>query len=352
MSAEPRLQIRSNTLIQYNLCPEHFKRLPESGRLPMGFYTIDEDTGEITRNAYSGTLTKGATKRIRKSIELLCQAAIEHGYIKNPVNGKYQPFHLTFCTLTFPDDEQIPAAEATKRCLEPFLRWMRIKWNCDMYIWKAELQKRGQLHYHITSNCFIPFAEVRKKWNELQKAAGYLDNFYNKFGHHNPPGTEIKSVKNKKDLVGYIQKEIAANYTIVEEATKDYQNTDELKQKLSVFGKVWDCSLNLKAYDYCTVPFAGTTKENVCQMVDDGELEMIETDHCTIFKTKRDKKGKLRPAWQVLSDYDRRIYNGLMYDIRCRAVRKPPKAPDDIGESPPTMQILAFTPQIDLFSAS
>lgn len=330
--AEPLLQVRSNTLVQYSLCPKYYQHIPESGALPPGFFRVDEETGEIIRNAYSGEFTKGAKKRLKKSVELLCQAAKEYQFIKNPVTGKYHPFQLTFTTLTFPDDELIPACEATKTCLEPFLRWMRTKWACDMYVWKAELQKRGQLHYHITANCFIPWTEVRRKWNELQKSAGYLENFHKKFGHYSPPGTEIKGVRNKKDLAGYLEKKLMKTFTIIDEATKDIQNQDEFKQAISVYGKVWDCSSNLKSEDYYTASCSGETYDNLCHMIENKEVDIIELPRCTIFKMKPDDKGKIQSASKVLGSYDKRMYGTLMEKIRtykAKRFEEPDPPPND-----------------------
>lgn len=305
MNFEPRLQIRSNTLIRYNQYPRNPLKTNKKGESVWNFYNVDEDTGEITRKTTSGLLTAGVKKRLTRAIELMVQAHKE-SYKLIPETGRYHRGKLTFCTLTFAENDGsiIPANEAHNRCLEPFLQWMRRRWGCTMYVWKAELQKRGQLHYHIISDAYIPMWAVHTKWNQLQKAAGWLESYHAKFGNYNPPGTEIESVHKKYDIAGYLRKEML----------KAYQNAN------TVGGKVWDCSKNLKENDLFTTGMDGGTVERIERGIQKGTIKVQFSDtHCIIFKMTNKK-----PAATVLSTTDRRLYDGLMYDIRCRPMNKAP----------------------------
>ena len=90
--------------------------------------------------------------------------------------------------------------------LEPFLRWMRQVHNTTLYIWKAERQKRGAIHYHITSNKFIHYQELRNKWNWLLSKHGLNESYVKEHQHNNANSTDVHSVKNIKNLAPYLIK--------------------------------------------------------------------------------------------------------------------------------------------------
>ena len=126
------------------------------------------------------------------------------------------------------------SAEAYQTLLEPFLAWLRKTKGVRSYIWKAELQKRGQIHYHITTPSFINWQEIRAKWNRLQMRAGLLDDYYNRFKSVDPNSTDIHQVYKKSDLTSYLIKYLSKSET----------------DKGKTTGKIWDASVNLKQSAY------------------------------------------------------------------------------------------------------
>lgn len=296
----PYLQIRSNTLYQYNQSENtgRFTRLMQSELAKNIAWLKDEEGNIIKRPTYSGILSPGAKKRLTKAIEYMVMAS-PHKTIINPTNGKKQGFKLSFITLTVHSPERnIQGKEAHKNLLEPFLQWMRRKFGCCLYLWKAELQKRGQLHYHITSDVFIPYDELERKWNSLQAKHGYLETYLKKHGHVNAPSTEIRSVRKIKNIGGYLIKEIA----------KSFQNTE------SIGGKVWDCSMNLKSCKYYTTLADSGYSDRINKMVREKEIIQVKSgsDHCRIFRMIE------KPGHSILNETDRLEYNLIMHSIRSK----------------------------------
>lgn len=185
-----------------------------------------DEVREIQKTAYSGQMTDGAEKRIRKAIDLLLQLSPER-IIYNPVLDVHHPFTINFITLTVSDPIIQSSKKVQKECLQPWLNWLRKKGN-DHYIWKAELQKRGQVHYHITTNQFIHYEEIRKAWNRYQRKAGFLDSYAKTNKHYNANSTDVHSVINVKDIESYLVKYICKS---VGDASID--------------GKIWGCSKSL-----------------------------------------------------------------------------------------------------------
>lgn len=185
------------------------------------------------KGQYSGKMTEGARKRMVKAVTMMCMATSPK-WVFNEVTGQYHFHRLSFVTLTVANSGNMSAREGYQKLLQHFLQWLRRTKGVKMYIWKAELQERGQLHYHITMPDFIHWKEIRDEWNRIQKDAGLLNDFAEQHGHTDPNSTDVHDVRKVRNMAGYIVKEIA----------KSMQNQD------ATDGKIWDCSNNLSSAKY------------------------------------------------------------------------------------------------------
>lgn len=352
MITESYLQIRSDSIIKYTLCPRNVFKL-SADRL----HSIEKFKACDT---YTGELTPGAKKRLTKAIELLVMASKKQ-VIYNSVSNKMQPFRLNFITLTFSDSTFIiPGKEAHANCLEHFLQWMRRVHKCYSYVWKAEFQTktRTQLHYHITCDKFIHWKEIRDKWNELQSRAGYMNDYYEEHGHFNANSTDVHATKHVKLLGRYLIKAVVKTMLevkddlpagIVTEMGKDLQN------KLSVNGKVWDCSNNIKRAAYFTVSAdEWEYSEKIGKGIDKGYIDAFYSDNCVIYKFKN-----VLP-FEILDGRDKWDYMEMMRNLAEREVldkfklpvEKPPEPPVLVEYAEKTQPVVTFRPLLTLFSDS
>lgn len=247
----PHIQVRNNCLVLFDQPspPYNHRRNIE------GF-----------KKAYSGKVAAGTEKRIRKAIDIFLQTTPTRR-IWNPVIEIFHDFRLGFLTLTIAETRRnIDAKEGHQKLLRPFLDWAKTK-GVKNYIWKAELQERGQLHYHLTIDEFIHYMDIQKKWNYLQKAAGLLDDYARRNGHFNPNSTDIHSVRNVQNFDVYLAKYIA----------KASQNQAKLN------GKVWDCSQGLKKPRF-TDELDSETEWRIRDAIESKKAEKVATDRCTIVK--------------------------------------------------------------------
>jgi len=142
-------------------------------------------------------------------------------------------FKLAFITLTL-SDVQIHSDEYIKsHLLEPFLKWMYRSWNVNSYIWKAEVQNNGNIHFHITINKFIHWKSIRAKWNRLLSAHGYCKVYQDGTNDKGNAATEIKAVINEKEIASYI-----VGYVSKKDLFKKVKLTNEKKVKYEVSEKV------------------------------------------------------------------------------------------------------------------
>lgn len=190
----PAIQVRSNGLIKYDVW---------TGATSYTRF----DFQQAARQQYDGTLTEHSRKRLMAAVDILIQKNPKRR-IYNPISETYHDFNINFTTLTISSTRNLSAREAYDTLLVKYLRYMRDKYNLREYVWKAELQERGQIHYHICGNEFIPWQVIRWKWNSLQKQAGLLNDYAREHKHFNPNSVDIHSVENEEDLLGYVSKEI------------------------------------------------------------------------------------------------------------------------------------------------
>lgn len=275
------VQIRNNSLVVYN----HYKGSRKK--------SILQKTGTGLKNIkkYTGTITPGARKRIAKAINIMV-AACEKKKVFNPVKNCNVNFQLSFITLTIPDNTDISIKESHKLLLEPFLKWMRQVHKMKLYVWKCEVQKRGQLHYHITSDCFIHYQEIRNKWNKLIERASMMNEFKDRFGHSNPNSTDVHSVRKVKDLAAYLIKYF----------TKSEQNETGKE------GKIWDCSLSLKKAKYYSTELTEDIEYDIFKSQQKDECSINYDDRFSFVKFKKVQPISIFPK-EVKEAYYQNLIN-------------------------------------------
>lgn len=188
---------------------------------------------------------------------------------------------LSFITLTIPDGKELlTAAQGYDRLLKHFLQWLRRTEGAVTYVWKAELQKRGQLHYHITTPTWIHYQRIKDKWNNLLRREGLLDEFRAKYGHDNPNSTDIHEVRKIKDLAGYLVKEFCKT----------------LQNNIAVNGKIWDASENLKAGKYFSIEMTESHCIKLSELQTTQQITEYVGERFTMFKFSQDNVMSLLSA--------------------------------------------------------
>jgi hypothetical protein len=225
---------------------------------------------------FSGTkgyISKKSKTRLFNSFDWL-QYIARPKKVLNHYTGNTFEFRLSFITLTLSSKQKHKDNFVKSKMLSPYLEALRKRYPGISYIWKAETQDNGNIHFHITCDHFIPLSYVQSLWNRYQRKYGYLDEYVNKYKHFNAPSTEIKAVKNDNQVKSYFIKYMAKSYTDkdikdlereilhLESTLKKVNNKDELQKlekklyvknkrlseakRRKVEGAIWDCSTNLK----------------------------------------------------------------------------------------------------------
>lgn len=248
---------------------------------------------------YTGEMSEGATKRLKKSLSLLIQAARPQ-WVNHPVTGRPFLHRVAFCTLTIGSqyDPIISIAKA-KELFEDFLQWLYHTKGVRLRVWKVELQERGQPHFHVVFPNFIHYGEVRDKWNDIQRKHRTIDGYATRYKNFDPPSTEIKKAYQRGDIVNYLSKEMSKEtqaaklkyWKIVRDEMNEgvLPHMDHAGMKKEVNrrfqeeftgkiekGKIWDCSEVLSQTGYFTLAlstrqedfFRQCEQDNLCKKRD------------------------------------------------------------------------------------
>jgi len=122
-----------------------------------------------------------------------------------------------------------------RNLLNRFLIESKRKIGLNNYVWKAETQKNGNLHFHLTTDKYYDSTLLRDTWNNIQKSFGLLDSFYKKYNHFEPNSTDVHSVQSIKFLDAYLLKYLKK----------------EVDNRRSVVGRKFGCSKNLEYVHRC-----------------------------------------------------------------------------------------------------
>lgn len=204
----------------------------------------------------------------------------EIGEIKNykTKKGDIIQYKTSMITLTIPKKVENTPKEITKIVLGNFITLMRKTQGMNNYLWKLELQKNGNVHYHLISDVEIDFFYIKKIWNNSLNILGIIDEYskekikkgfkkyeierieefkkYKKIGKLSPNQvkTEIKRTweigqKTKWREPNTVNvKRIQLDYNIAGYIAKYISKNEEEKEELieeKKIGRFWSSSTNL-----------------------------------------------------------------------------------------------------------
>ena len=177
---------------------------------------------------HKGTMSKKAKSKIENCMYWMLLISPNKKVFSKKENMTFR-FKINFITLTLSSKQIHNDCYIKSHMLAPFLKFLHRSWNINSYIWKAEAQKNGNIHFHITTNKFVHWRSIRMKWNSLQFKHGYVTKqMFNKpVSEIN--STDVHAVKNESQIIKYMLK---------------YFSKSE-KDKRPIHGKLWDASENL-----------------------------------------------------------------------------------------------------------
>lgn len=177
-----------------------------------------------TDTRHHGLMSNKANGRVRLAIDWMLYLAKDKELPQNKSTSNFR-FKVNFITLTLASRQRHSDNTIKSELLNQFLTELRTKYKCKHYLWRAEAQSNGNIHFHIVTDVFVPWRTLRTDWNRIQNKLGYVDAFTERTGKFDPNGTDVHSVVRINDLAAYLSKYCSKNskgYTVlVTKASKE-----------------------------------------------------------------------------------------------------------------------------------
>lgn len=231
---------------------------------------------------YTGILTPSAKRKLIRAINLLVAIALPKKAIHFDSKKEFT-FRVNFITLTLPAPQGgLSDKELKQKCLKQWIEHWKDRLPGMSYVWRAERQKNGNLHFHLLTDRYIHYKDLRDTWNRALSCTGLINRFEEKNGHRHPNSTDVHAVKKIRDLAAYIAKYMSK--------TESFSNPIE--------GRVWDCSKNLKRKDACAFPMSLSDQEAFGALHQVNARRSFDTEHCAgVRLTETEMAAEIPAAW-------------------------------------------------------
>jgi hypothetical protein len=232
-----------------------------------------ESQKNLLDNRVKGYLSQASSRKIRDMVENWVNSV----RAEQLRTKKSLDFYLCFVTLTLPAVQVHCDRTIKRKCLNKFLIYGKRKWKIKNFIWKAEPQKNGNIHFHLLFDRFIDWREIRSTWVDSIDGLGYIDTFFLKHGHRDPNCTDVHGLyKDKK----------GSKITFIGAYLSKYMSKKEkdgAEKDRPICGRVWGCSDGLKKIecfkgfdDFQTDLFFKSLREN-------SELSQFSGEYFRVF---------------------------------------------------------------------
>lgn len=156
---------------------------PESSDYNPYQVIVNDKRKKSLENLNKGFETKGVSDVTRKKIAIACRVLSYSANVVKVRNskGEYINHLCMFITLTLPSKQKHQDKEITKIILGTFLDKCRKIDLLNNYVWRAEKQKNGNIHYHIVTDSFCNYNLIRRLWYISLEKLGYMTAYKEKF---------------------------------------------------------------------------------------------------------------------------------------------------------------------------
>ena len=165
-------------------------------------------------NEFNGYMSANTSRYVDRVVSNWL-TAIELNEANKSVDFSKQVY-VTFLTLTLPCKQVHGDNTLKNRLLDPLVEWLRNssgksqRDGCavEAYLWRAEAQKNGNIHFHLIIDRWIDHERVRKKWNQIIERLKYITMYRNVQNYNHRNGfqfSESQAVKQIEKLQYVVQ---------------------------------------------------------------------------------------------------------------------------------------------------
>jgi len=317
------------------------------GRYEGGFIGNDRTRAisdeNLKNNNQNGEISKKARKKIENSINWLLFTTSKKKTFSEST-GKFYNFKIMFVTLTLSSVQMHSDNFIKKEMFNQFMTECRQNYKTEKYLWRAETQKNGNIHFHIVFNKFIPWLWIKSTWNRIQNKHGYVDKFaanqYEKYKNgfqfaknhpyklsykkqyqnykngiagdwYKPNSTDVHSIKKIKNIARYLSKYCTKNDDNLKPSELSDSNNRYYKQSKTgeareIEGNLWYLSKSLSQYKSIIEVADSVINNDIAKLFQKFADKKKDYDYCTVYYLDYNdiEEAKCDTLFYMLLDYE------------------------------------------------
>lgn len=278
-----------------------------------------------------GIVSKTARRKIMKASDYLLLMA-GNKTAQSQYNGRTFQFKIAFITLTLPSQQQHDDREIINKCLNQFIIEIKKRYQVKNYIWRAEKQKNGNIHFHILIDRYIYWQELRDRWNRIINKLNYVNQYresqqkWHKNGFHvrkellptwpekkqrqayergakthwtSPNTTDIHSVQKIRNIKQYISK------YMTKQPETDIEQTKKKQEEIKQTGRIWGCNRELSNITGARTEIDNNIQDEIQLLLDAGNVHKYQGNYFTVIYIdyKEFQLNNLQGLFQYFSQY-------------------------------------------------
>ena len=295
-----------------------------------------------SKRSAMGLVSDNAKRKISRSLDYLLLLSQDKGLHSNYL-GRDFTFKIGFVTLTLPSEQIHPDNVIKSKCLNSLLIELKKYHKVKNYIWRAEKQKNGNIHFHILVDKFIPWSKLRDRWNRIIEKLGYVTAYresmlqFHKGGFqvrqdllkywsfkkqiqayktgskndwNSPNSTDVHSIRKVINLKGYITKYMTKNEDRLKkqldkigyndyklgfdhkfEMSKakrksvktNYRQQQLFRKNTLVRGRIWGCNTELSNIRGATLDVDGEIWDSLNDVIKNSECRTYHDNYFSVY---------------------------------------------------------------------
>lgn len=314
----------------------------------------------LTRGIYNGYMSPATKRKFRRIASTWLRSIMLY---RAEVKRKWDPgrAYPTMITLTLPVQQVHTDREIYRACLMPWIQMMRREYSIEQYVWRAEAQENGNLHYHVIVDRYIPKRAITLSWNQAIDNLDYRARYFVETGSLEPPSTEVHALKEKVqdpetkewrtvDPVDYLV-DYLMDAAVLEPEEPQIEGEEPKPRKLighyrdkdgkhctyitrPITGRVWGMSDQLRTIKEPKARASLPLINALEAARKTGAVRRVDKEHATMYFGKISVVlGRADPgAWHVIKEFYLQIFGHIYKDqLPPEHIRKfPPMDPDGL----------------------
>lgn len=187
---------------------------------------------------WNGYMSPGTRRKVKGIIENYLTAIQLNTSMTFPKSFPSQEIYPSFLTLTLPAKQIHCDNDIKKECFLRFIEWLTgdkergaSGWNVRNYIWVAETQKNGNIHFHLIIDRGLPADRINRKWNQFIERLGYVTRYRNRQNYIYKNGWYVR----KDMLTERVEQKRKACRAMSQRFNKADAVNDEKKRQLKAY---------------------------------------------------------------------------------------------------------------------